>query len=56
MDTFGSMHGKVALSMIPTARLGAAEEVAKLIRFLASAEASYITGAEFVVDGGLTAT
>ena len=47
---------ETALGMIPMARLGAAEEVAKLIRFLASAEASYITGAEFVVDGGLTAT
>ncbi|MFY7838181.1 MAG: SDR family NAD(P)-dependent oxidoreductase [Novosphingobium sp.] len=33
-------------------RLGRPEEVARAIRFLLSAEASYITGAELVVDGG----
>lgn len=38
----------------PLGRLGRAEEVANAILFLASAEASWITGAELVVDGGLT--
>ena len=33
-------------------RLGAAEEVARAVRFLLSQEASYVTAAEFVVDGG----
>ena len=33
-------------------RLGAPEEVAKAVRFLLSDEASYITAAELVVDGG----
>lgn len=33
-------------------RLGQPEEVARTIRFLLSSEASYITGAELVVDGG----
>lgn len=33
-------------------RLGRPEEVARAIRFLLSSEASYITGAELVVDGG----
>ena len=36
-------------------RLGTGEDVAELVRFLASDEASYITGSEFVVDGGLLA-
>lgn len=33
-------------------RLGVAEEVGRVVRFLLSAEASYITAAEIVVDGG----
>jgi NAD(P)-dependent dehydrogenase (short-subunit alcohol dehydrogenase family) len=33
-------------------RLGEPEEVARLVRFLMSDEASYVTAAEFVVDGG----
>ncbi|PXX60373.1 3alpha(or 20beta)-hydroxysteroid dehydrogenase [Nocardia tenerifensis] len=39
---------------IPMARAAAPSEVSALITFLASDEASYSTGAEFVVDGGLT--
>lgn len=36
-------------------RLGRPEEIASVILFLASAEASFMTGAVVVVDGGLTA-
>ncbi len=38
---------------IPLGRPGDAREIASVIRFLASPEASYVTGASFVVDGGL---
>jgi NAD(P)-dependent dehydrogenase (short-subunit alcohol dehydrogenase family) len=43
------------LATIPMDRLGAVEDIAKMTRFLASSESSYCTGAEFVVDGGMTA-
>jgi NAD(P)-dependent dehydrogenase (short-subunit alcohol dehydrogenase family) len=36
-------------------RMGRPEDIAAMILFLASDEAAYVTGAEFVVDGGLTA-
>ena len=38
---------------VPVGRFGAAEEIANAVAFLASAEASYITGANLVIDGGL---
>lgn len=41
---------------IPLKRVGLAEEASKLILFLASADASYSTGSEFTLDGGLTAS
>tara|TARA_R110001592_G_scaffold363248_4_gene682204 strand:+ start:56030 stop:56839 length:810 start_codon:yes stop_codon:yes gene_type:complete len=43
------------LQMIPLATLGVPEDIARMTRFLASGESSYCTGAEFVVDGGMTA-
>lgn len=38
----------------PAGRGGSPEEVANMIVFLASKEASYITGQSFIVDGGNT--
>ncbi|HEY4600159.1 MAG TPA: 3-oxoacyl-[acyl-carrier-protein] reductase [Cerasibacillus sp.] len=41
------------LKMIPLAKLGEPEQVAKVVRFLASVDANYITGQVIHVDGGM---
>lgn len=41
---------------IPMGRFGEAAEMAKAALWLASDESSYVTGADFVVDGGITAS
>ena len=46
---------KRRLVHLPMGRFGEAEEIARAAVFLASDESSYVTGAEFMVDGGLTA-
>ncbi len=49
-QTAGEIFGKV-----PLHRIGQPEEMATLAAYLASDDASYSTGSEFVADGGLTA-
>ncbi|RJQ80424.1 glucose 1-dehydrogenase [Pseudonocardiaceae bacterium YIM PH 21723] len=40
---------------IPAGRIGSAEEVANVVRFLGSVESGYVNGQDLVVDGGLVA-
>ena len=47
--------GRELLQAVPARRAGRPEEVAACVRFLASDEASYVTGALLTVDGGLSA-
>jgi 3-oxoacyl-[acyl-carrier protein] reductase len=46
---------KELLEAVPARRAGTADEVAACVRFLASEQASYVTGAVLSVDGGLAA-
>jgi len=52
----GTPENKAALAQgVPMGRLGLSEELANVIVFIASGEASYITGHILYVDGGKTA-
>ena len=55
-DMVNAMNPKVVDGVkkaIPMRRLGTPEDVAQVVLFLASEHASYVTGQEWVVDGGL---
>jgi NAD(P)-dependent dehydrogenase (short-subunit alcohol dehydrogenase family) len=43
-----------AVKNIPLGRIGKSQEVAGLVSYLSSEEASYITGQVFIIDGGLS--
>ncbi|MEC3917690.1 SDR family NAD(P)-dependent oxidoreductase [Nocardia sp. CDC160] len=43
-----------AASMVAAGRIGSSDEVAAAVAFLASDDASYVTGQDLIIDGGLT--
>lgn len=45
----------LVIGRIPMGRIGAPEDIASGILYLASVESSYVTGSELVIDGGFTA-
>jgi 3alpha(or 20beta)-hydroxysteroid dehydrogenase len=51
----GSPHLAPMIGMTPMGRSGEADEVAQLVLFLASDGSGFITGEDFVIDGGFTA-
>ena len=51
----GDTDRDMLVGATPMGRLGQPEEIAAMIAFLASDDASFATGAEFVIDGGYTA-
>jgi len=53
-DMTADLNGEL-LSAVPARRAGTPEEVAACVRFLASEEAAYVTGAVLTVDGGMSA-
>lgn len=53
MSQSPDQHAKLVAS-IPMARMGVPDDIARAALFFASADAAYVTGAELIVDGGLT--
>jgi len=53
-DQIAEMLSQTGAAMQPAGRTGRGEDIAKTAAFLASDDASFITGQEIVVDGGIT--
>jgi NAD(P)-dependent dehydrogenase (short-subunit alcohol dehydrogenase family) len=55
IEHLGRTAGDLSVSATPMGRRGTPAEIANVVRFLASDQASFVTGASWLVDGGLTA-
>ena len=55
LTTYGALELETARRQVPLGRLGAPEEVAAVIAFLASDGGAYVNGTSVIVDGGLDA-
>lgn len=55
-DPLWALKKKIFFDKIPLGRAGECEEVAEVAAFLASDRASYMTGSDILVDGGLVST
>jgi len=55
LDRFTGGHPEVMAQRVPLGRLAAPEEIARAVLWLASDDASYVTGASLAVDGGFLA-
>jgi NAD(P)-dependent dehydrogenase (short-subunit alcohol dehydrogenase family) len=47
-------HSEADLSQHPAGRVGTPDDIASLVSYLISAQATFITGSNFIVDGGMT--
>lgn len=53
-EEFGPGGQEMAAAAVPMGRLADADEVGRLVRYLASDDSAYCTGQEFTIDGGFT--
>lgn len=55
IDTSMGSSGTGRIGLPPLGRMGAAADVARVVTFLASSDAAFVTGSEHIVDGGMLA-
>lgn len=53
---FTGSHLERAVATVPARRMGQPHEIADVVVWLCSPQASYVTGANYIVDGGVTAS